>query len=82
MKSANRTDCKLFVFKRKAHLRTLVEMAHVCLSLAMGHLFMTSSVHSAFNFQSLNMLFIQCGAYLRVSFICKVKRIASFKLPV
>ena len=48
----------------------------------MGHLFMTSSVHSAFNFQSLNMLFIQCGAYLRVSFICKVKRIASFKLPV
>ena len=33
-------------------------------------------------FHPLNVVFIQCGAYLRVAFIYKLERIVSFKLPV
>ena len=33
-------------------------------------------------FHSLNMVFIQCSAYLRVAFIYKLERIITFKLPV
>ena len=33
-------------------------------------------------FHSLKVVFIQCGAYLRVAFIYKLERIVSFKLPI